>query len=311
MKEIGGYLELEKLINNEYYTNMLRLNCANSALLLAIKENNIQKIYFPYYLCKSVFNVCEKNDINYDFYNIDENFIPKFDIELGENEYLYLVNYYGFFGNDVIAEYKNKFKNIIVDNVQAFFQKPFEDTITVYSCRKFFGVPDGAYLNMNCDNLNIEEYESVNSRLKHIVGRQEFSASEFYSDYIENEKKLGQIVIKKMSKFTKNILGAIPYDEIIETRENNFDEYSILLSSRNRIKIVEGIIAPFCYPLYVENGAELRKKLIENKVYIPTLWPNVEKEQTFEFDLKNNLIQLPCDQRYTLDDVRYICNLIK
>lgn len=35
---------------------------------------------------------------------------------------------------------------------------------------------------------------------------------------------------------------------------------------------------PFAYPLYIENGIEIRKELAKKKLYIPTLWPNVLQE---------------------------------
>ena len=66
---------------------------------------------------------------------------------------------------------------------------------------------------------------------------------------------------------------------------------------------------PFAYPYYVENGIETRKKLAEKKIYIPTLWPNVLIEKhgdTIEYDYAANILPLPCDQRYGLDDMEYI-----
>lgn len=311
MKEIGGYLEFEQLVQNEYHTNMLRLNSANAALILAIKEKQIKKINLPYYLCGSVFDACSKTDVEIAFYNIDKELKPVFDRQLDDGEYLYIVNYYGLFTNYELEEYKSKYKNIIMDNVQAFFQKPIEGVITLYSCRKFFGIPDGAYLQLDYDIKNLSEYEVVFNRVEHLIGRTELSASEFYGSYTKNENKFEEFVVRRMSKFSENVLGAIPYESVIASRKNNFDLYNQYFASINRLDLNKNIIAPFCYPLYVENGSELRKMLISNKVYIPTLWPNIYESQAFEFDLMNNLIQLPCDQRYNEEDVEYICNLIR
>ena len=47
-------------------------------------------------------------------------------------------------------------KNVIIDNVQAYFQRPIEGFDTLYSCRKYFGVPDGAVLYTD---LEIEPLE--------------------------------------------------------------------------------------------------------------------------------------------------------
>ena len=70
----------------------------------------------------------------------------------------------------------------------------------------------------------------------------------------------------------------------------------------------------FMYPLYVENGAEIRKKLIAMKIYTPTLWPNVLEnctENDAEYDLSKNIIPLPCDHRYSSEDIKYVIEVIK
>ena len=58
---------------------------------------------------------------------------------------VYIVNYYGLFSEEQLISLKNKYGNIVVDNAQAFFTEPVKGIDTIYSCRKFFGVPDGGY----------------------------------------------------------------------------------------------------------------------------------------------------------------------
>ena len=113
MKEIGGYFELEQLINKPYYRNMIELNTGRNALLYLVKARNIEMIYLPYYLCDSVSSVLDYNSIKYSFYNIDKNFIPIFEQDLLANEFLYIVNYYGQITNNIIKILKEKYKNII------------------------------------------------------------------------------------------------------------------------------------------------------------------------------------------------------
>ena len=138
MREIGGYLELDEFIHNEYHDEMIALNTARNAFVYLVKAKNISKVFIPYYLCDCVSNVCLRENIAFEYYHVDENFLPIFDRGLSENEYLYIVNYFGQIDIEKIQEYKGKYRNIIVDNVQAFFQKPLEDVDTIYSCRKFF-----------------------------------------------------------------------------------------------------------------------------------------------------------------------------
>ena len=55
----------------------------------------------------------------------------------------------------------------------------------------------------------------------------------------------------------------------------------------------------------------LKKRLAEKKIYVPTLWPNVlSLRQALEKDYTENILPLPCDQRYCIEDMRRIvCEL--
>ena len=67
---------------------------------------------------------------------------------LGDGEWLLYVNYFGIASDDLLVEVKRRWPRVIFDNTQAFFSAPRmdADSYNVYSCRKFVGVPDGAYL---------------------------------------------------------------------------------------------------------------------------------------------------------------------
>ena len=311
-KEIGGYFEFEKLINNEYYPGLVKLSSANASLLYAIDVKKIRKIYLPYYLCDSVQKTCKQAKVEVEYYNIDKSFLPLFNKQLVDGEYLYIVNYYGFLSNGEIHEYKIKYKNqIIIDNVQAFFQKPVEGVITLYSCRKYFGVPDGAYLSIDKKLDKELEYESALNKTTHLIGRLEKNASDYYQAYLDNESRFYSVETRKMSKLSENIMGAIDYEFVIEQRNDNFNYLNQNLSEINLLRLDKySVKAPFCFPLLVENGVELRKKLISSDVYIPTLWPNIDENQSFECGLTKNLLQIPCDQRYSVNDLDVIINLI-
>jgi hypothetical protein len=312
-KEIGGYFEFEKLISNEYYPELIKLNSACAALLYSIKVKNINKVYLPYYLCNSVKDACINNGTKVSFYSIDESFLPVFEKQLKRNEYLYIVNYYGFITNKQIIEFKQRYRNqIIVDNVQAFFQKPVEGVITLYSCRKWFGVPDGAYLSIDKKLDEGLEYETALNRTDHLIGRLEKTASEYYQDYIDNEAKFSSVEIRKMSRLSEVIMGAIDYENVIKQRNNNFNYLKQNLSGINSLHLEKrSVNAPFCYPLLVKNGVELRNILIENKVYVPILWPSIDNSQIYEYGLSLNLLQIPCDQRYSGDDLIKVVKILK
>ena len=68
------------------------------------------------------------------------------------------------------------------------------------------------------------------------------------------------------------------------------------------------------YPYWVPDGATLRAKLIENKVFCARYWPNVLEwctEADLEYNLAQNLVAIPCDQRYGVEEMGRIVEMIK
>lgn len=308
MKEIGGYFELDRLTSDkgEYYKNLVPLNTARNALVYLAKAKRIKKIYIPYLLCDSVSLVCDREGIAYEYYHTDENFQPLFYRVLGQNEYLYVVNLYGQLSNDRISEIREKYKRIIVDNIHAFFQKPVDGIDTIYSCRKFLGVPDGGYLATDClleEDLPIDNSES---RIGHIYGRVKDGATAHYAEFQANDASFEQLSLMQMSALTHKMLSCIDYERIKIIRENNYTYLHEQLGGMNRLKlrIPEG---PYAYPFYCENGMAVKKKLAQKKIYVATLWPNVlELDGTIEKNYAENILPLPCDQRYGRDSMDFI-----
>lgn len=305
--EIGGFIEFERFSGKMLHEGAVALNYARNALLYLCKAKDIKRIAIPKFLCDSVGRVCQKNGIMYRYYNIAYDLLPE-NICLRADEWLYVINYYGQLGHEQIKQMKAKYERIIVDNVQAYFQMPVEGVDTIYTCRKFFGVPDGAFLYTDkMLNEEISQDESF-EKMHYLLGRFERTASEFYSEYVDNEKAAENEPIKHMSKITNNLLHGIDYDAVRKRRTKNFRMLHNEFDSINRLRLIIPDGA-YMYPLYIENGAEIRKKLQAEKIYIPTLWSDVFDvcvEYELEYDMAKNILPLPVDQRYREEDMEYI-----
>jgi hypothetical protein len=313
MKEIGGYFGLEQLVSNEYYKDLILLNNGRNALLYLLKARNTKKLYIPYYLCNTVSDMCIRNGYKFEYYKIDAEFMPIFNKTLTDDEYLYVVNYYGQLTNEKIFSLKQQFVQIILDNAQAFFQKPIEGIDTIYSCRKFFGVPDGAYLSTNKRLSEELEIDISRERMTHILGRYEGMASDYYNHFQNNDASFKSEPLKYMSKLTHNILGAIDYERVRWIRNKNYVYLEREFGAQNKLKLVVPDGA-FAYPFYMENGIEIRKVLAQKKIYISTLWPNVvtnTQPNWIEYNYAINILPLPCDQRYTIEDMNTIIKCIR
>lgn len=313
MKEYGGYIEFETFQGTMLHEDAIALNCGRGALEYLCEAKKISRLYLPYFICSSVPNLCKKINVEYSHYHINEKFEPLFEKELGDDEWLYIVNYYGQLDNDYLEKWKQRYKRIIVDNAQSYYQRPVAGVDTLYTCRKYFGVADGAFLytdvNIDRDIPIDESYE----RMHFLLGRYERSANEFYSEYVANNKLFATEPVKRMSRLTENLLRGLDYDLIAQKRSENFEFLNAELGSRNELE-VQSVYGAFMYPLLLQNGTAIRKDLQEKKIYIPTLWPNVLEEcspDSIEYRFAADILPIPIDQRYDKEDVRYLVEVIK
>lgn len=312
MREFGGYIELETFRGEMLHEGAAALNCGRSALAYLCEAKSIQKLYLPRFLCASVPELCKKIGVEYDTYGIDERFMPVLERELGNDEWLYIVNFYGQLSNETLAVWKKRYGRVIVDNAQSYFQMPADGVDTIYTCRKFFGVADGAFLYTDVPlRRDIPRDESF-ERMHFLLGRYERTANEFYSEYAANNRLFAGEPIKKMSRLTENLLHGIDYEFVRRRRTENFAFLHEQLGARNRLTLTIPDGA-FMYPLYMENGAELRKKLQKEKIYIPTLWPSVLDTchpGGVVYDMAKNILPLPVDQRYSIKEMAFLISKI-
>ena len=308
MREIGGYFELDDFVRNEYYPDLIRLNLGRTALLYLLEALHCKRLYLPYYLCESVTECCVNAGYEVTFYSVDRDLVPQVNQPMGEQEYIYLVNYYGQLTDEAILTCKNRYKNIIVDHTHSFFQRPLEGIPTIYSCRKFFGLPDGAYLSADTGNIPLPPRDVSKDRMAHILGRYEGTASDYYSIMLENAGRFHQEPVRAMSRLTENLLNGIDYERVRCRRNENYSWLERELGSENRLKFRQPDGA-FTYPFYSERAPQIRKELASKKIYIPVYWSSVISEMpedSVEYDYAAHILPLPCDQRYTPEDLKYM-----
>ncbi len=314
MKEIGGYFELELAQKEEFYDDAIKLNSGRNCFKYILKAQKTTKVYIPNFICDSVIEPLEELCISYEFYNIDENFEILQDLEIQDNEKLFYVNYFALkskYIQKLVSKYADK---LIIDNTQAFFENPIQNIDTIYSPRKFFGVSDGGYLYTNKildEQLNKDESYKKSIQL---LGRIDKSASLFYNDYQKAEESLVNQPVKTMSKLTQRILSSIDYDEVQKRRKENFEYLHSELKSINLLKIDDSVeFTPFTYSFMI-NDKNLRQKLIDNKIYVAKYWNEVLERKSMikiEKDFVNKTVPVPIDQRYSLEDMKRIINIIK
>lgn len=254
----------------------------------------------------------EKIGVNYAYYHIDSDFKPHFEEELGADAYLYIVNFYGQMGNEELAGWKERYGRVIVDQAQSYYQMPVEGVDTIYTCRKYFGVSDGAFLYTD-GRLQRELPVDVSfERMHFLLGRYECGANAFYGEYVENNKLFANEPIKRMSKLTENLLRGIDYERVRRCRNENFCILQEAFEGINELR-VKTVDAPFMYPLLISGGSSIRRLLQGEKIYIPTLWPNVLEDglpESLEYRFAADILPIPLDQRYGKEDMWYLADRV-
>lgn len=307
-QEIGGYFELEDYGGGPYHDDVIALDSARSCLAYLIELREIKRIALPDFICDAVTEVCERAGVTVQTYKVRDGFLPAYDFSLGQEEWLYLVDYYGRLrGEDIATAVDFAHGRVVVDEVQGFFRKPWNVADTIYTCRKYFGVPDGAYL-ATYDGARLERTLPAGrsaGRMAHLLGRSEGSGSSYYDEYLAIETEIGARGPEVMSEVTRRLLSGIDYGFVRRRREENYAVLDDLLGEVNLLESVSPV-GPYMYPLLVNDAGDMRRNLAARGVYIPTLWPNVVKQCsscTLAYRYAKNILPLPVDQRYGETDM--------
>ena len=275
-KAIGGYfsLELPYNENGEYHRDAIRLNSGRYCLEYVLRVKKYAKVYLPYYMCDAVLQPINKLGLDYQFYHIDKYFHIAEVLQPKKDEVVLYCNYFGLMDEYVKIVADKYAPNIIIDNTQAFFSRPLPEIDTFYTCRKFFGVADGAYLytNKEADFDIPQDYSS--SRMLFLLNR------------LDNADK----------------------------RINNYSYLhdNLGLSNELDIHLEKGSI-PMVYP-YLVKDERLRKMLIDCKIYIPSYWSNVPSwcsVESLDNSFSQFLLPLPIDQRYSIVEMDSIVSILR
>ena len=315
-KEYGGFLPLELNLggNHPYYheySNILSFNTIKAGLPLISNTLKAKRILVPYYLCPNVIKELEKSFDEVEFYYLNNSLLPQID-DLKE-KVIYLVDYFGIM-DKAITDYvnNNPETSFLVDNAHSFYNKPVmrENVFNLYSCKKFFGVPDGGYL---ISERKIEQkYEKTVS--SHISNYLIKSLEEGTNSCYQEKKKVDEYINNNysgISTFAEDLLSRIDYEKIKKIRKRNFSIYQQYFGDTNQIKCEKENV-PYIYPLNM--GKNIKDKLIKEKIYVPTLWGQCLDKQfdnKLEQKLAADTLFLPLDQRYEEIDIKYISEKVK
>lgn len=317
--EYGGFLPLELNPGEEYFAayddRLGRFNSVKAALDFLIRRLGLKKMHIPYYYCPSTIAAIKNAGIEVCFYHINEEFLP-IDLPDEKNSLVLLADYFGICTKKII-EAADMFQNaeIIIDRAHGFFAKPLirGHVHNVYSAKKFFGIPDGAYLISPAVTLDVHMQSEAHEYADYLLMSYESGTNAAYCKKKEADQRLS-VDYGGMSKLAVGLLKNVDYNRVKKRRKEN---YKFLLSSFrniNELKLPK-TSAAYQFPLLIsKEGREIKQRLIEEHIFVSTLWDGkdlAERGNAFEINMMENAVFLPMDQRYDEKDMGYIVSRVK
>lgn len=338
-KVIGGEFEIEVQqsyqMRNALPEDVVTYSSGRSALyniLACLKEKcGIKSVLFPDYLCESVYQMAEKNDMGVEFYALDVQLSP--DVKDIENKYdttkaILLIDYFGLKDNQpAIEQLRGIYQDmvIILDNVQSpysMYEKTDAD-FTFSSFRKAFPVTDGSWVLSK--GTSLPQYERVNafaqykiaaSCLKALREQHLFSDEVYLELYHRGEVMIDDDYQTDMTQLSKDILADMEWGRYAILRKRNAE---VMIDGLKRMGI-EPVIpisddkVPLFVPVRLENRDKVRKAMFANNVFLPVHWPvedGYKKQLKRGAEMAAHELSIIVDQRYSVSDMRRILSILE
>lgn len=199
----------------------------------------------------------------------------------------------------------------------------------VGSLRKWFAIPDGGFVASNL----IKDLSMKNE--KKVFVEKKIKAQTLKCEYLSlEEKKIEKNIflnlnreaeeylyeddsICEISSFSQGLLEHIEVEKNLDRRKENANYLMKMLTGLKKTSLVLDVedTSPLYFPVYVNDRNKLQKTLIDNNIFAPVLWPiPLEVEKNMDKDVKfifEHLLAIPCDQRYSMEDMDRICRVIR
>lgn len=317
MRPIGGFFDLElPPVGPGPHSAAVALSTGRACMQLWIRETRPARCYIPFYCCDALIQPLRKAGIRFEFYSVDQQLCPKGLPEKPSNdEWLVWTNFFGLLGDRLERLSKAWGGRILVDNTHAFFEAYEPKLWSFTSARKYFGVPDGAYCYRPSGDATDPDVERfVPGSACHLVARHTKMSDEAFCMYQDAEATL-DCSLKRISKLSEKLMSAVDVESVRMVRSRNYEILVQYLGDYNTFNLANfaKLKTPFCYPFLPEKPI-VRHKLWEQNIFVPTLWPDVERRTGFGFDLERrmsrDLLPLPIDHRYRTNDMLRMVSVI-
>ena len=314
MSPIGGFLPLELAPGGErYHAQAAALTSGRACWHVVLRTCRPSRVHLPFYVCDAVLQPLRATATPFAFYRIDQLFRPDPDDEAAAGELMLVVNYFGILTDTVEALAGQRRDRLVVDDTQAFFRRGTPEAWSFNSARKFFGVPDGAFLYGPASGVD-RLPPSASGDCDHLLARLAGDDQTAWEQFKAHEARI-DVEPRAMSPVSARLLAAADMVRACCRRRVNFAALHRRLGSMNTIPLSDqmGHDGPMCYPFLPDHDVD-RPALHRLGVFVPVFWPEVHDRPEAGFDrerlLARRLLPLPIDHRYGSDDMTRVADAV-
>ncbi|WP_302014689.1 hypothetical protein [uncultured Akkermansia sp.] len=318
-RSIGGFfgLELPEYGNFPQWHEgrSVAVNSGRRALEYILRcLGDVRRVHVPRYTCATILEPMKLLGVPCSFYCIDERLELVNPPVLETGEYLLYANYFGIKEKYVDLLASRYGGRLIVDNALALYSPVRSGVSSFYSPRKFSGLSDGGVAVMEHPRLEVEERDESFPEASFLLECLEHGPERACAACERSERRLQNAPLRRMSRLTERLMRGIDYEQVRRRRMDNFLFLHERLGHLNRLAVdMDSLSGPFCYPFWTA-FPELRNVLIDERILIPLLWPEVLAQApagSLERKLALHLLPLPVDQRCGPQDMERLARIVE
>jgi hypothetical protein len=324
------------------FGNTVLTSCCRGAISLLLDEiqPKARTALLPGYTCDSVIQPFVAQGYDCHFYDVNMDLTPDPDsIAAYDNVGVFLhMGYFGFPTNiglfSIVKQFKAESTIVVEDITHALFselRRFAENDYYAASLRKWVGIPSGGFLaseNRPIKGVMQENEAFADTRREALLMKARYiddGDATLKPRYLESFAK-GEAYIDNdpapyyIDALSKTIIGRLDVDQLKGRRRTNF---MTLLEGLKDVENIQPVFAevpynicPLFFPVYIESDRDgIRQRLIDNDIYCAVHWPiteQVERSRLANMSrINNTILSIPCDQRYTEEDMERVLLLLK
>lgn len=334
-------IDIDRSIFNTYYEDEVFTSSGRSAISLILSdiENNVKKALLPSFTCESVIDPFIRQDYQVCYYHITANgtisqklFLE--DLQNNQPSVVFIHNYFGFNTTseitELIPEIRKRGIIVIEDITQTLYSEFLRSSADYYigSFRKWAGIPDGGFAlkatgrfrnkpkteDSQLAELKLNAMRAKYDYLFHGTGDKNSFLRMFAEaeDFLERQDKIYQ-----MSSVSRREQASLKISDLKKRRIDNFRFLLNNIPGSNVLPLFDELpekVVPLYFPVLCKQERHIiQTKLRDNQIFAPIVWPKPDfmtEHYCGSDHLYENLLCIPCDQRYGIEEMERISSII-